>query len=195
MAVYVKKFRVISHLSSYSCSNNQLQMQLSDPGERRWYAIYTRARTEKKVDRLLRDGGVESFLPMRKMLKQWSDRKKWVEEPLLRSYIFVHISEKEYFEVIRTMGVVRFITFSGVAAAIPDWQIESLKILIGGNSDFEMVRERLSPGDPVEVVSGPLAGFRGEMVEWKGKKAVMLKIESIGLALTVSVALSSIKAI
>jgi transcription antitermination factor NusG len=170
-------------------------MQLSDPGERRWYAIYTRARTEKKVDKQLQDGGVESFLPMRRVLKQWSDRKKWVEEPLLRSYIFVHISEKEYFEVIKTMGVVRFITFSGVAAAIPDWQIDSLKILMTGNEDFEMVRERLEPGDPVEVVSGPLAGFRGEMVEWKGKKSVLLKIESIGLSLTVSVTLSSVKAI
>ncbi len=170
-------------------------MKLSNPGELSWYALYTRARTEKKIDKLLRDTGIDSYVPLKRILKQWSDRKKWVEEPLIRSYVFVRISEKEYFDVVKTMGIVRFITFSGTAAAIPDWQIDSLKILLNGNEDFEMISEKLQAGAAVEVVSGPLAGFRGEMVEWKGKKSIVLRINEIGLALTVTVSLASLKAL
>ena len=60
---------------------------------KKWFAIYVKSRCEKKVNEQLEDIGVESFLPLITRVKQWSDRKKKVEEPLFRSYLFVHISD------------------------------------------------------------------------------------------------------
>ncbi len=96
-----------------------------------WYAAYTHSRAEKKVARELEKQGIEHYLPLIKTLKQWTDRKKKVEEPLIRSYIFVHITEKEYMDVLHTAGVMTIVRFSGKPVAIPDWQIENLKILLG----------------------------------------------------------------
>jgi len=84
-----------------------------------WYAVYTRSRTEKQTQELLLRSGIEVYLPLVKNLKQWSDRKKWVEEPLFRSYLFVHISPAEYYDVLNIPGAVRYITFEGKAVAIP----------------------------------------------------------------------------
>lgn len=164
-----------------------MAFQISHNSEACWYALYTRARNEKKVFLLLEKSGIEAYLPLRKTLKQWSDRKKWVEEPLLRSYVFVKISEKEYYQVLQIMGVVRFVTFSGKAAIIPEWQIESLRILLSSDCDLKLSNGHLKPGDPVEVITGALAGFRGEVFDVKGNKKIILRISHLGLNLEVSV--------
>ena len=93
----------------------------------RWYAIYTRSRSEKKLYKELLDKGVESYLPLKKELRVWSDRKKWVESPLFTSYVFVKVSEREYYDAISSHWAVRYVCFEGRAVPIPDSQIESLK--------------------------------------------------------------------
>lgn len=164
-----------------------MAVTLAHPSEPCWYALYTRSRTEKKVSLELEKNGIEVFLPIRRSLKQWSDRKKWVEEPLIRSYVFVRISEREYSKVVQTLGIVRFITFSGKAAMIPDWQIDSLRLLISSGLELQVSNEHFKPGDPVEIVSGSLAGFKGEILEVKGKKQVFLRISHLGYMLEVNV--------
>jgi transcription antitermination factor NusG len=84
-----------------------------------WYAVYTKPRSEKKLADLLNDKGIEAYLPMRRTLKQWSDRKKMVDEPLITSYVFVHVFRKNYFEVLNTPGAVKYIWFCGKPAVIP----------------------------------------------------------------------------
>ena len=58
----------------------------------KWYPVYTHPRAEKKAHQALSNKGIETYLPLRRQLKQWSDRKKWVDEPFIKSYLFVHIS-------------------------------------------------------------------------------------------------------
>ena len=103
--------------------------------EKKWYALYTKSRTEKKVYQLLTEKGIDTYLPLIKTLKQWSDRKKWVEEPLFRSYIFIKITEKERLNAIRTDGVVRMITFQGKPVSIPNKQIEAVRAYINEGED------------------------------------------------------------
>ncbi len=95
--------------------------------KKKWYAIYTKSRNEKKLATNLKARGIEVYLPLLKTLKQWSDRKKWVEIPLFRSYLFVHILDKEYLDVLQTDGVVRFITFRKERIPIPESQILAVK--------------------------------------------------------------------
>ncbi len=161
-------------------------MALEKKIEARWYAAYTKPRNEKKALERLEAAGIESYLPLQKRLKQWSDRKKMVEEPLFRSYIFVKITQKDYYNVLNTFGVVRYITFEGKAVPIPDNQIDLIKNLLEQNIEFEAVEEVLKPGTRVEVKFGSLLGLIGELVEHKGKQKVVVRLEHISHSLLVT---------
>src|ERR1700744_1853399 len=96
----------------------------------KWYPVYTNPRAEKKAYESLINKGVEAYLPLQRQLKKWSDRKKWVEEPFIKSYLFVRIKEHEQAIVLMTKGVARFIYFSGKITSMPDRQINDLKLLM-----------------------------------------------------------------
>jgi transcriptional antiterminator RfaH len=130
----------------------------------KWYPLYTKSRTEKKISSALNQKGIETYLPLNKQLKQWSDRKKWTEEPLFKSYIFVKISGLEYNSVIQTPGVVRFIYFSGRLATIPEKQIEQLKKILEQDYQPEVCFTKLEKGQTVKIIDGSLKGYEGEML-------------------------------
>ncbi|MCX6258616.1 MAG: UpxY family transcription antiterminator [Bacteroidia bacterium] len=152
-----------------------------------WYALHTNSRAEKKVFAELTENNIEAYLPLLKRLKQWSDRKKWVEEPLIRSYVFVRVSKKEYLKALQTRLAVRYICFNGKAAIIPDDQIRSLKILLASDEELEVSTQNYAPGDLVKVVTGPLAHLTGELVETMGTKKVRVRIEHIGYSILVTI--------
>lgn len=155
-----------------------------------WYAIYTNPRSEKKANILLQEKNINTYLPLVKRLKQWSDRKKMVEEPLIRSYLFVNISEKEYFEVLNTQHVSRFITFEGKAVPIPENQIEIVKRLLSTDLEVDVTSENLAEGDTIRVARGPLIGMVGQLIKYKQRKRVMVKLEQIGKSLIVNLPLA-----
>ncbi len=160
----------------------------------KWYALYTRSRTEKKLHNLLVRKGIESFLPLQKTLKQYSDRKKWVEEPLMRSYLLVHISEKEYFDVLNTPGAVRYVSFEGKAAEIPESHVIALKNFINNRpGDIMVEMGKLSPGETMEVVRGPLKGTKGEIVEIRGSHRLLLRFEALNLCVHTEVDLGNVQ--
>src|SRR3569833_2727007 len=113
----------------------------------KWYPVYTNPRAEKKACEALIDKGIETYLPLHRQLKQWSDRKKWVEEPFIKSYLFVRINEYEQTEVLMTKGVARFIYFSGRITSMPDRQINELKLLMASPYELEVTAEHLQPGE------------------------------------------------
>lgn len=146
-----------------------------------WYAVYTRSRFEKKLYSLLEQKNVECFLPLKKSLKQRSDRKVWVQEPLLPSYIFVRISEKERFIVLNTPGAVCYVSFEGKPAPIPDDQIDHLNHFIKHKEEqIEVHFGNFVNGDRVEVTSGPMKGVKGEIIQIQGMQRLLLRFESLG---------------
>lgn len=155
--------------------------------ENPWYAVYTKSRYEKRLAELLREKGIEAYVPLRKVVRQWSDRKKLVAEPLIRSYCFVRPGPKEYYEVLNTEGAVRYVWFSGKPAPIPNKQIDILKVLTGSDVDVEVLPGSLLKGSSVRVNAGPLAGVIGELVSIAGKHRVLIKIDHLDQVLTISI--------
>ena len=94
----------------------------------KWYAIYTRPRWEKKVNSLLLEKGIESYCPLNKVRRKWSDRIKVVEEPLFKSYVFVKIGDEHRTEVRMTTGVVNFVYWNGKPAVIREKEIGSFVV-------------------------------------------------------------------
>src|SRR5476649_1810501 len=158
----------------------------------KWYPVYTNPRAEKKAYQSLINKGVEAYLPLQRQLKQWSDRKKWVEEPFIKSYLFVHIREREQTEVLMTRGVARFIYFSGKIASMPERQIAELKLLMASPFELEITEENLQPGEKIMIKAGPLKGLTGEIISYRSQKKLALRLENMCYSIIVHVAASLI---
>jgi len=158
-----------------------------------WYAVYVKSRAEKKVALEFKYEGVSHYLPLVKRLKQWSDRKKWIEEPLFRSYIFVNIEQKDYYKVLQIPGTVKYITFEGHAVPVPEVQINAIKYYLEENDPENLDDSKWQKGIKVEVISGSMAGLPGELIEVRGKKTVKVEIEAIGSTLLIHIPKSKLK--
>jgi len=146
-----------------------------------WYAVYVRARHERKVMDALRRKEVECYLPVRKETRQWSDRKKEVVEPLIRGYLFVHIDIRFYYDVMVTPGVISFVQFDQKPTIIPEFQIEDLKIFLrGGGQQVEVTSEHIRKGQMVLISDGPFKDVIGEVTELRGKKRILIRIRALG---------------
>jgi transcriptional antiterminator RfaH len=152
-----------------------------------WFAIYVKSRTEKKVFKLLEENSIDCYLPLIRVLKQWSDRKKWVEEPLFKSYIFVNIEEKQYFDVLKVPGVVRYITFERKAVPIRQQQIEAIKYFLDEKEPEFDAGQNWEKGRQVEIISGSMTGLVGQLVDVKGKHKVSILIDAINRALLIQI--------
>ena len=159
-----------------------------------WYAIYTRSRSEKKLLCDLVRKGIEAYLPLKKEMKVWSDRKKWVETPLFTSYVFVKVSTREYYDALKSSWAVRYVCFENRAVPIPEAQIDSLKLLLEDTKrNIELTQDCLKKGDHLEVTIGPLKGVRGELVELRGQHRIVLRFVSLGCCVHADISMDEVK--
>jgi transcription antitermination factor NusG len=162
-----------------------------------WFAIYVKSRSEKKVSKQLDDIGVESFLPLITRIKQWSDRKKKVEEPLFRSYIFVHISLCDYYTILNIPNVVKFVSFEKKPVPVPENQIIAIKKYICDTDLHEIECDNidLKEGELVRIKTGQMKDLIGRFIEIKGKHRVVINIEAVGQSLPINISRSNIEKI
>ena len=162
---------------------------------RKWFAIYVKSRSEKKVLKLLEDIGIESFLPLITRVKQWSDRKKKVEEPLFRSYLFVNISLSDYYTVLNVNGVVKFITFEKKPVPVPDNQIIAIKKYLNDTELHSIDYEDFKEGELVRIKSGQMKYRIGRFVKINGKHRIIIDIEAVGQSIPINIARSNVEAV
>ncbi len=162
--------------------------------ESNWYAIYTRPRSEKKVHELLTLYHFNSYLPLITTIRQWSDRKKKVQLPLIPSYIFVKIEEKNLNDILPINGVVRVLKHLGKPAKIQDYEIENLKILLSDTDNINFIETvNLKKGDSIIVEKGVFKGLIAECIKLNGKHRVIVRIEGIKNIIEVNIPLSYVK--
>ncbi len=165
--------------------------------KKKWYAIYTRSRSERKVMGRILEEGFEAYVPVIKEIRLWSDRKKKVEVVLIKSYVFVHIEQHLLNKVLKIEGAIRVLRHLGKPAIVRDYEIENLKLLCNNGAKIDIIAsvKNINVGDKIEVRAGTLMGLRGKCVKIKGKKRVLVEIESIGNHMLVDIPAKYIKKI
>lgn len=158
-----------------------------DEREPRWFAVYTMAKREKMVTRHLRQKGIECYLPLQQLTRYYTRKVKHVELPLIRGYVFVHITKDEYVPVLETPDVVNFVKFNKNLIAIPEREIDIIRRVVGDKMEAFAEPLSLSAGDVVEIIGGQLTGIQGRMVQRENKNEILLELTTIGLALRVTV--------
>jgi len=155
--------------------------------QNKWFAIYVRSRHEKSVYSELQQKGIESSLPLVTQTRQWSDRRKKIEVPLFRGYVFVKINvSKEKLNVLQTDGVVKFVTFSNKTVSIPSEQMYWLDQLL--MSELQVESEQDFPlGSEVDVTFGPLKGLQGRVKQKNSKSRLVVWFDSIMQGVSVEI--------
>jgi transcription antitermination factor NusG len=149
---------------------------------RKWLAIYSRPRWEKKVNQLLLEKGFESYCPLNKVRRKWSDRIKIVEEPLFKSYVFVKVNEEDRTGVRMTPGVINFVYWEGKPAVIREKEINTIKRFLNEYENVEVQAMNLQVHQRVKITTGPLMDHEGEVLSLQ-RKAVKVAIDSLGYVL------------
>ncbi len=160
---------------------------------KKWMALYTKPRWEKKVDRILLQKGLNSWCPVQKTERQWSDRKKIVEVPLFTSYVFVNISPDERLNVLQTDGVLNFVHYLGKPAVIRDEEIALIKSYLQEDEAIVTVQSAQSfrENDKVIVSQGVFMDNSGTIIRSSNKK-VYVRLESLGQIMVVEFPVSFI---
>ena len=147
-----------------------------------WYAVYTKAKWEKKVSELLRQKHIDTYCPLNRVLKQWHDRKKWVDEPLFTSYVFVCLTPAQSSDVRKTPGVLNFVYWLGKPAVIRAEEIDQIKAFLQAHSNVKVEKTTVSVHDQVRIVSGAFQQQEGTVVEVR-HNTVKVLLPSLGFAL------------
>ncbi len=150
---------------------------------KKWYVVYTRPRWEKKVAELLLSKGIEHYCPLNKVMKQWSDRKKIVLEPLFKGYIFVRLEETIKWDIKNIDGIINFVYWLGRPAQVKDSEIDTIRKFLQEFSSVEVIERRMDINTKVLVKQGVLMNYHGIIVEIAGSKA-RVNIESMGIQLS-----------
>ena len=157
-------------------------MQKNTSITRKWLAVYTRPRWEKKVHQLLTAKGLESYCPLNKIRRKWSDRIKIVEEPLFKSYVFVKVSDDDRAAVRMTAGAINFVYWQGKPALIREKEIATIKRFLNEYENVEVQPMDLQPDQQVRITTGPLMDQEGKILSLR-HKTVKVAIESLGYIL------------
>lgn len=160
----------------------------------RWHAVYTKPRWEKKVFALLAEKGIAAYCPLNKVRRRWSDRYKIINEPLFKSYVFVHINNEEMKKVRMIPGIVNFIYWNGKPAVIREKEISTIKKFL---NEYEFVSAepvRLIPNQRVKIMNGILMDEEAIVIRSE-KNKVQVVLESLGFKLTAGLGENVIQAV
>jgi transcription antitermination factor NusG len=150
--------------------------------QKHWHALYVNSRAEKKVMDMLLSKNIEAYVPIVKVMKQWSDRKKRVEVPLFNGYVFVNILNSQNEAVLQTKGVVNFVRHVGKIAIVREVEINRLKQIVdlGYHIELSNLTQDYKEGDKIKILSGPLKNMEGFVFKKNNEQFVEVVLESIG---------------
>lgn len=162
----------------------------------KWFAIYTKSRCEKKLAEQLKNADIVTFLPLYTTIKQWSDRKKKVIEPLIRQIVFIQIEANKLNEIYYFSHVSGVVKEFGKPAVIKDHEIKTLEIIArewNGETISSSNQATFEVGDSVSIEQGPFTGLTGELMEKNGKHRLVVKLQTLNVEFTINIAKSHTK--
>jgi transcription antitermination factor NusG len=158
-----------------------------------WYAVWTRSRAEKAVNDQLERKGLEVFLPTVTRWSRWKDRRKQVDWPLFPGYCFARFDPRESLQVLTCTGVAAIVSFDGHLAPIPDVEVDAVRRLVTSGMRYDPC-PFIKEGARVEVVHGPLKGVVGLLMKKGPHARLVLSVDLIGRAVSVTVDAADVRA-
>lgn len=154
---------------------------------KQWFVIITKPRAEKKVGKRLTEIGFENFVPLQRQLRQWHDRKKWVEVPIFGSYIFVKTDDRNRNKIFEVVGILRYLSIAGQVAVLKNEELERIKRLCAFDGIIDISNSSFDVGEEVEIIEGPFIGFRGILISTDNKNKLRVHFANLNCFATVDI--------
>jgi transcription antitermination factor NusG len=161
---------------------------------KKWFALYTRPRCEKKVAEILTRKKIENYCPINKVVKQWSDRKKVIYEPLFTSYVFVRVPELTTTSLRQTPGVINLVYWLGKPAVIRDYEIEEIRKFLCEYVNIKLEKTPIRVNDKIRILEGPLMELEGQVLS-VGNNTAKVVLPSLGYMMFAEVETTNVKVI
>jgi transcriptional antiterminator RfaH len=158
---------------------------------KKWMLVYSKPRHELKLAARLAALQIDCYCPTIKTMRQWSDRKVKIEEPLFKSYVFVYVDEADRETIFHVPGFSRFVFWLGKPVIVRDEEIAETKNFLNNVVHDTILVQRLEIGKEVRVTSGPLKNTTGKLFRIRGNKAT-LQIDSLGTIVQAEIALTAL---
>jgi transcription antitermination factor NusG len=159
--------------------------------KKNWLALYVKPKQEFKAKSELDYININNYLPVVTRIRQWNDRKKKIDEPLIKGYIFIYADEKERLISLETSSVVKCLFDHGRPARIPDWQIISLQNMLTHEGEIK-VFDGLIQGILVEIIEGPFKGVQGVIEKSGTENRLAVSIELLNRSVVVHLSRESV---
>lgn len=156
------------------------------PDLQEWHVAYTFPKAEKKVQCKLDKIGIQSFLPLHQVVRNWSDRKKKLIVPLFPNYIFIQTSPDKKHEIYNVKEIVRFVCFGGKPATVKDSVVSSLKNILRENIQVN-IEKYTKTGSPVKITQGLFAGTEGFLIRRNGKTQLLVQVDALQQGITITI--------
>jgi len=154
-----------------------------------WFAVWTRSRQEKVAASMLEALNIQTFLPMKSEVRQWSDRKQMIKTPLFSGYLFVRMNLAENhgrLQVLKTPGIVGFVGNAAGPLPIPNHQIDNIRMVLDSEVEYT-VGPLFKEGDKVRVVRGSLSGMEGTLTRTNSETRLVLCVDLVKRSLSIDV--------
>ncbi|MEO8148098.1 MAG: UpxY family transcription antiterminator [Bacteroidia bacterium] len=150
------------------------------PQSKKWYVIVAKAIHYKKAAAILEKLGFSFYLPIQRQLHYWSDRKKWIDVPILNPYIFLFTNEVERKVLFESCNFFHFLSFEGKLTTIIEEEIDKVKLLCNSSSKVKIENHAIKKGDRVEIIDGPFLGMKGFALQENGKYRFLVEVLNMG---------------
>jgi transcriptional antiterminator RfaH len=152
-----------------------------------WYLLYTKPRHEKKVLTRLAETKIKSFCPTKKTLRTWHDRRKYVDEPLFPSYVFIYLDEiRDYYQGMDVDGVLYYVKTGKEVARVQDSVINNIRLIADHSSEVEVTGAKFHAGQKMVIGKGALTGLSCEVVQYNNKEVLLVRVELLQRNVVVS---------
>ncbi|MDC1371404.1 UpxY family transcription antiterminator [Flavobacteriaceae bacterium] len=151
----------------------------------RWHVIYTKPRSEKKVEERLNNLGIEAYCPVKQKVKQWSDRKKKILIPVLPSMVLVNINEKERNKVFDIPGIVRYMFWLKKHAIVKNNEVDSLKKILTQNNIVSQDTLALKVGERIDV---PGFEYQSAIIKKISTNQIWVILKNLGYIIKLKIA-------
>lgn len=151
-----------------------------------WFILVVKSRNELKVSERLTELGIEVYCPTVKELRVWSDRKKTIEVPLFKSYVFICLTERERQSVFTVPGVLRYLFWLGKPAIIRDEEMETLQKWLSHDDVEEVSIAKIKPGEE-HIINYGILKNKTAIIQEVGKTRVKLTVRGLGMVINLSI--------
>jgi transcription antitermination factor NusG len=162
--------------------------------DKKWYVVYTKPGSEKKVSETLTRRKIENYCPINVIAKKNRDNTAVKEAPIFKGYVFVKTTNEEHEELKKINGVVNFVYWLGTPVSVKNSEMKAMILFLNDYSNISIEKTEIKGNDKVNIIDGCIVEQEAPLITIKNKKAYVV-LSSLGCIMSAEVEVPKVRII